>query len=149
MPLDKDERAELAAHKSNVVAEVKGITDAAIAHVEKVVAPFAPLAQKVDATAVKVDALEKETKDQTPILKDLATEAKRAKKARIAARNERISRSALDKEKRERDAAWVKWRKRVAGAAAILVVLGEAYRLFFGDAPEPKKKHKHAIEEAP
>lgn len=142
-PISREERIELDAFRSDVKKEVDDMNKAAIAHVEKIVAPFTPLAQKVETTAAKVDALEAETAKQTPILKDLAGEAKKAKRARIEARRERIRRSALDKdkaereqtaleEKKKRDASWDKWRKRVAGIVATIVALGEAYRLFFG-----------------
>ncbi len=135
-PMSKDERDELDAFKSDTIKDVTDITEAAKRHVEKVVAPFAPLAQKVS----KIEA---ETAAQTPILEDLKTEAGLAKKARIAARKERIKRRTLDadrrkreeaeaKEKKAKDAAWYKWRKRVAGIVATFVALAELYNLLRG-----------------
>ena len=110
MPVEK---SDLEAFRSDVKHEVKEMTDAAIRHVEKIVAPFGPL-------AVKVDEIEKHTLAQTPMLVELKNEAALAKKARGAAKKERIKRVALDEN-------WRKWRKRIAWALATLVAAGEAY----------------------
>jgi hypothetical protein len=115
--LGKEERAELDAHKSDVIHEVDKITTATIRHVEKVIAPFGPL-------PAKVEEIEKHTVAQTPMLQELKEEAARAKKARIDAKRERIKRSALDEN-------WRKWRKRLAYALATLVSAGEIYHAFF------------------
>lgn len=118
MALGRDERVELEAFKSDVTSEVKATTDAAIAHVEKIIAPFAPLAQ--DVQQLKLD-----TKEQTPIIKKLWRESRRAAK-------EREKRSTLDHQK-QLDAA--KWRKRyrtAAGALAFIAAAAEIYRAFKG-----------------
>ena len=118
MALGREDRAELEAHKSDVVAEVKDITNAAIAHVEKVVAPFQPLAQ--DVAQLKAD-----TAQQTPIIERLDRRSKRADE-------ERKRRAILDEQKRV-DAA--KWRKRWRAGVAVLgaiVALAELYRAIKG-----------------
>lgn len=118
MPLGRDERAELDAFKGDVVHEVKVTTDAAIAHVEKIVAPFAPLAQ--DVAQLKAD-----TARQTPIIERIARELRRSAK-------ERKKRSILDGQKHE-DAA--KWKRRYAtgaGLLATIAALAEIYRALKG-----------------
>ena len=117
-PLGRDERAELDAHKSSVVGEVKEITQAAIAHVERVVAPFQPLAQ--DVAQLKTD-----TAKQTPIIERLDKRSRRADA-------ERKRRTILDEQKRH-DAA--KWRKRWRAGLAVLgalVAAAELYRAIKG-----------------
>ena len=118
MALGREDRAELEAHKSDVVAEVKDITNAAIAHVEKVVAPFQPLAQ--DVAQLKAD-----TARQTPIIERLDRRSRRSME-------EMRRRKAMDEQKRL-DA--VKWRKRWRAGAAVLgaiVALAELYRAIKG-----------------
>lgn len=116
MVLGKEERAELEAHKSDVIHEVEKMNTATIRHVENVIAPFGPL-------PAKVEAIEKHTVAQTPMLEELKAEAILAKKARMAAKKERIKRVALDEN-------WRKWRKRFAWALATLVTIGEIWHAF-------------------
>lgn len=124
MPVDREIKSELEAFRSDVHQEVKEMNAAAIRHVEKIVAPFTDVPQRLSV-------VEGETKKQTPILETLAKEAKRAKKARIDAKAERISRRALDEDKRKREEAWNKNRKRIAAILGLLVLAGEVYHAFF------------------
>lgn len=124
MPVDREIKTELEAFRSDVHAEVKEMNAAAIRHVEKIVAPFTDVPQRLGV-------VEGETKKQTPILESLAKEAKRAKKARIDAKAERIKRSALDEDKRSREESWNKNRKRIAAVLGLLVLAGEVYHAFF------------------
>jgi len=161
MPLSREERAELEAFKSDVVAEVTSMTDGVKAHVEHVVAPFAPLAKKVEAieaatqkqtpiiekTASDVQEMKGERAEIKTTLKKLLDDAKRARASRKASRKERIKRSALEDEKRKRDLETSKWIKRCVAIAAALVSLGEAYRLFFTHDPvEKSQSHQSAKE---
>lgn len=141
-PLSKDERAELDAFRSDVEVKVNEIVDAGIKHVEGVVAPFAPLAVKVEVTAQKVEVIEQHVLEQKPILTGLKTEAGLAKKARVAAKKERVKRSTLDAAKREeeadelqkkrkREAEWRKLRRRVLAGLALLAGVGEVWHALF------------------
>ena len=125
MPVDREVKNELEAFRSDVHAEVKEMNAAAIRHVEKIIAPFTDVPQRLGALEEQTTATKEETAKQTPILESLEEEAKKAKKARIAAKKERITRSALDKDKREREEAWDKTRKRIAGILALFVTVAE------------------------
>lgn len=118
MALGKDERVELDAFKSDVVGEVKEVTAAAIAHVERVIAPFAPLAQDVAQ-------LKRDTAKQTPIIERLDKRSKRADA-------ERKRRAILDEAKRHNDTVWRRRFRRGVAALGILVALAELYRAIKG-----------------
>lgn len=116
-PLGKDERVELEAFKNDVKHEVRSMNEATVRHVEKLIAPFSPLPQKVEE-------IEKHTVSQTEMLVELKAEAGKSRKARIAARRERLKRAGADEN-------WHRWRKRIAGGLALLVLAGEVWHAFF------------------
>lgn len=118
MPLDKHDRAELEAHKSDVVADVKVITEAAKAHVERVIAPFQPLAQ--DVAQLKAD-----TAKQTPIIEQLD---KRSRRSMAEMKRRKI----LDAQKREDAAKWRKVFRRGVALLGVVVALAELYRAIKG-----------------
>ncbi len=131
MPVDREVKDTLDAFRSDVHEEVREMNAAAIRHVEKIVAPFTDVPQRLGAVEKQTTATQAETAKQTPILETLEAEAKRAKKARIDAKKERIKRSTLDEDKREREASWSKTRKRIAAGLGIFVLLAEIYHYLF------------------
>lgn len=100
--------------KRDVTSEVRDMNEAAIAHVEKIVAPFAPLAQDVAQ-------LKKDTERQTPIIERLDRRSKRADV-------ERKKRSVLDGEKRRVEALWKKRWRAFGVVLGILAAIAEIYR---------------------
>jgi hypothetical protein len=140
-PLSKEERLELDAFKSDMKSELADMSEAAVRHVERIVAPFATLPKRVDQIeqhtkdqAQRLDAIEKNTAqqgsrmetvethtvNQTIILERLEEDAKKNKKDRIARRAERISRKALDEN-------WRRNRRWIVFAISLVVAAGEMY----------------------
>ena len=113
-PLTKDDRTELEAFKSDVKDDVHEMNQAAIAHVERIVAPFAPLAQDVAQ-------LKKDTATQTPIIERLDRRSRRADQ-------ERKRRSILDAQRRKEQATWKRRWRMLAFVLGLLAAAAELYR---------------------
>jgi hypothetical protein len=133
-PLSKEERLELEAFKSDLKTELSDMNDAAVRHVERIVAPFAALRESAESMNGRVTQLEKHaemqsqrmatlethTTAQTTILKGLEKESVKNKKDRIARREERVERKALDEQ-------WRKNRRWITFALGLFVAAAEIY----------------------
>jgi hypothetical protein len=141
-PLSKEERLELEAFKQSLKDDFSDMSEAAVRHVERVIAPFASLQARVDgietrlhgierqatSQSTRMETLETHTTAQTKILEVLQVDAVKNKKDRIARRKERITRKAADE-------AWRKNRRWIAFGITLITAAGELYHNCFSHTP--------------
>jgi hypothetical protein len=123
---DSIDRADLDRLKSEVKSEVKEMNDAAIRHVERIIAPFTDVPQRLGT-------IEEHAEAQVGILNELKEESKKAKAARVASRKERLKRAALDEVREQQEAKWRTYRNWILRVLAVLTAAAELYRALHHD----------------